>query len=90
MPGSRSTSPDPPEPAALDAALRRLHGCHAPGALSVLHERAAMLFEGTQERFHLTHAWVFALEAGEELRAEALEARLKALERPARQACNAT
>jgi hypothetical protein len=64
MPGSRAASA---EAAALDARLRALHGTGRPGELSRLHAQAAeLLREPAARRFHLTHAWVFALEAGED------------------------
>lgn len=68
--------------ATLDAELTRLHG--DPGAaarLSTLHLKAAAFFEGDAgaRRFQLTHAWVYALVAGDDARVEELERRLRAL-----------
>lgn len=78
MTGSPAVSP---EAAALDAALVRLHGAGRPAELSRLHEQAAAMLaaDPAARRFHLTHAWVYALESGEPGRAEALEAELAAL-----------
>jgi hypothetical protein len=76
MTGSPANSP---EARALDRALIALHGSGRAAELSRLHtEAAAMMTDQGAERFHLTHAWVFALEAGiaEET---ALRRRLKAL-----------
>ena len=76
MTGSPAGSP---EPEALDRALTRLHGSGRAAELSRLHEQAvALMEEDGARRFHLTHAWVFALEAGAP-EAEALRARLAAL-----------
>lgn len=62
--------------AALDAALRRLHGGPDAAALSATHEAAAaLLAEPGARRFHLTQAWVYAMVAGD----AAAEARLQAL-----------
>lgn len=59
--------------ATLDAELIRLHGTREVAKLSRAHERAAkLLTEPGTRRFHLTHAWVHALEAGEEDRATEL------------------
>ena len=68
------------EAAALDAALIRLHRRGEPAALSALHERAAALLAGDAgaRRFHLTQAWVHALEAGERGAVERLAAALAA------------
>lgn len=66
----------------LDEELKRLHGDIASaGRLSALHEQAAETFGENADaaRFHLTHAWVFALVDGREARVTALEARLRAL-----------
>ncbi len=64
---------------ALDADLIRLHGSGDAGALSQLHEHAAVTMdEPGARRFHLTHAWVFALESGDPARSALLEARLRA------------
>ncbi|MEM9012508.1 MAG: hypothetical protein AAGE18_14875 [Pseudomonadota bacterium] len=78
MPGSQTACRT--DPAALDAALHRLHGTPAARELSLLHEEAAGLFDDTgSRRFHLTHAWIYALVAGEGARIGALEAELRAL-----------
>ena len=67
------------DPAALDAALRALHGSGRAGEVAALHEAAAALEADPRgARFHLTHAWVHALEAGDAARVAALEARLRA------------
>ncbi len=66
------------ERAALDAELVRLHGrAEAAPRLSALHEMAAEEAAPGARRFHLTHAWVFALVAGEEARAARLEQALR-------------
>jgi hypothetical protein len=65
--------------ARIGAKLDRLHGRNCPRCLSWLHAEAAALLEAPQaRRFHLTHAWVFALVAGDWARAAELEARLAA------------
>lgn len=70
----------PPEAARIDAELRRLHGRHEPARLSALHRAAAeMVADTSARRFHLTHAWVFALVDGDEAAAAGLEAELRAL-----------
>lgn len=70
----------PDRAAAIDAALRRLHGTEEAARLSALHEEAAGLMKSdAAARFQLTHAWVFALEAGDGSRVAALEARLRSL-----------
>lgn len=66
----------------LNEELTRLHGQleHAP-RLCELHQAAAIHFaqdEGAM-RFHLTHAWVYALVAGDDERVVALEARLQSM-----------
>ena len=61
--------------AALDADLIRLHGSGEAARLSALHEEAAaFLVDPGARRFHLTHAWVHALEAGDWPRVARLEA----------------
>ncbi|MEM6438861.1 MAG: hypothetical protein AAF763_04060 [Pseudomonadota bacterium] len=79
MPGSPTVSADP---AALDAELRALHAAPRTAAraarMAALHEAAAELMDGPAARFHLTHAWVHALEAGEAAPAARLERRLRA------------
>ena len=77
MTGSRAVSA---EAEALDAELIRLHGVGRPARLSELHRRAAaMMADAAARRFHLTHAWVFALEAGDAAEVETLESELRAL-----------
>jgi len=77
MPGSPAAWP----PEALDARLRALHD--QPGAaaeLSHLHQQAmAHHSDPRARRFHLTQAWVFALEAGDTALCAQQEADLKAL-----------
>lgn len=76
MTGSPPASPDA---RALDRALIALHGSGRAAELSHLHaEAAAMMTDVGAERFHLTHAWVFALEAGID-EERALRRQLKAL-----------
>jgi hypothetical protein len=67
--------------AALDTALIALHGCGEAARLSALHRRAAEHFrdDAGARRFHLTHGWVYALEAGDEGVVAGLEAELRAL-----------
>ncbi|MEO1199415.1 MAG: hypothetical protein AAFX39_09295 [Pseudomonadota bacterium] len=85
MTGSQAASADrlggdPIDRAELDVALKALHGTGAAGELSRLHETAAeMMADSASRRFHLTHAWVFALEAGDVERSNSLEAKLCAL-----------
>lgn len=77
MTGSPAVSREA-EAAALDAELIRLHGSGAADRLAVLHERAAgFLGDPGARRFHLTHAWVFALEAGDGSRVDRLETALR-------------
>lgn len=78
MTGSRAGWPDA---AALDAALRAHHAGDDAVALCVLHQQAAALTPNRAERrFHLTHAWVYALVAGNEEDIARLEMELRALE----------
>ncbi len=67
--------------AALDAALLKAHAEEDGPTLARLYSEAADLSEAAGEHeamcFYLTHAYVFALEAGS-AEAEALHARLKA------------
>ena len=64
----------------LDAGLMAAHGSGDWRVLSQLHETAANLLETPEEeRFHLTHAWVFALVGGDDERIAGLETRLKSL-----------
>ena len=61
------------ELAAVDADLIRLHGSREIAKLSCLHEKAAALLDDAgARRFHLTHAWVYALECGDKDRANRL------------------
>lgn len=79
MTGSPHASP-PDRRKQVDAALTRLHGRQEHAAdLSALHEEAAADFATTAEerRFHLTHAWVYALVTGDDARSETLEAELR-------------
>ena len=50
----------------LDNALLELHKSGKVKELSTLHQEAAELLDGDDfaVRFHLTHAYIFALEAG--------------------------
>jgi len=73
MTGSHAAFSD----ADLDLALRALHGSGRAAELSAAHLAAADRRHGREARFHLTHAWVFALEAGADV--AAIEARLRAL-----------
>lgn len=67
--------------AALEAELLAAHEIRDAARLSLLYARAARLadFGGERERaaFYLTHAWVFALDAGLD-EAERLQADLRA------------
>ena len=74
MTGSRGDLADlSAELAALDADLIRLHGSREIARLSLLHEKAAALLKDARaRRFHLTHAWVYALECGDKDRADRL------------------
>lgn len=69
------------ELAALDAELVRLHGRGPPARLAALHRAAAEALAGDAlgHRFHLTHAYVHALEAGDWAGAEELAGRLRAV-----------
>lgn len=67
-----------PARAALDAALLAAHARGDRAALIGLYAEAAETAAGTAAAFYLTHAFVFALEAGD-TRAPALKARLVAL-----------
>ncbi|MGB0928353.1 MAG: hypothetical protein ACPGVA_14150 [Pikeienuella sp.] len=68
--------------AEINEELTRLHGqlAHAP-RLCQLHQQAAAHFVNDEGavRFHLTHAWVYALVAGDEAETAQLETRLQAL-----------
>lgn len=79
MTGSPPASP-PDRRREVDAALTRLHGRQdCADQLSALHEEAAANFAETAEerRFHLTHAWVYALVDGSDARVALLEDRLR-------------
>jgi hypothetical protein len=54
--------------AALDDALTTLHGSAHAAHLCALHRVAADYWSTDPDRvaFHLTHAWIYALEAGDE------------------------
>lgn len=68
-------SPDAAD--ALDAELRRLHGGPDAAALTRLHESAAAaMSDPAAARFHLTHAWVYALVCGDDAQIAALESQL--------------
>lgn len=74
MTGSQTVSADI---AALDAALRTTNDA---AARVDLHRRAAEVVELLPERrFHLTHAWIYALVSGQVEAADALERELRAL-----------
>ncbi len=86
MTGSlRASPPDrrvPDRKAEVDADLTRLHGRQdCASQLSALHEEAANDFAVTAEerRFHLTHAWVYALVDGDDARIVTLEDQLRRL-----------
>lgn len=68
--------------AALNVELTQLHGqlAHAP-RLSELHQEAATLFatDPGAARFHLTHAWVYALVAGDDALVASLEDQLRVM-----------
>ncbi len=81
MTGSPPVSP-PDRRKQVDAELTRLHGRQEHAAdLSALHEEAAADFAATQNerRFHLTHAWVYALVDGDDARVDILQAELIAI-----------
>ena len=67
---------------ALDAALLRAHGAQNRDALIDLYAEAADDASEDEAAFFLTHAMVFALEAGDP-RAEDIRARLVAMGREA-------
>lgn len=78
MTGSPALSAD--GAVALDAALRRLHGSGDAAALSALHCKAAGMMTSNEEaRFHLTHAWVYAMVAGDPFETARLERTLRDL-----------
>ena len=77
MTGSQAASPDA---ARLDAALRAHHAGGDAAALSALHcQAAALMTDPAARRFHLTHAWIYALVAGDAARITTLERQLRAL-----------
>jgi hypothetical protein len=53
--------------AALDSALMTLHGSGEAGELCALHRVAAAYWgdDAAQAAFHRTHAYIYALEAGD-------------------------
>ncbi len=53
--------------AALDEALMALHGSGEPSELCALHQLAAQFWgdDTAQAAFHRTHAYIYALEAGD-------------------------
>jgi hypothetical protein len=64
----------------IDAQMRALHDSGAHDTLSRLHEEAASRPLPMEERrFHLTHAWVYALVEGDTARVTSLERELRAL-----------
>ena len=79
MTGSPGACAPDPALARLDAALIALHRSGDAAGLADLHERtaAALAADPGARRFQLTHAWVFALEAGDEARVRRLEAALR-------------
>lgn len=83
MTGSRGALADIAQPIsapALDAELRRLHGSGEAAALSALHVHAAELMPSPEgRRFHLTHAWIYALVAGDPFATVKLEAELRSM-----------
>lgn len=79
--GIAATAPDPgtdARRAALDAALLAAHATGDRPALIGLYAEASEGTSGTAAAFYLTHAYVFALEAGDP-RAAVLKARLVAI-----------
>ncbi|MEM8877678.1 MAG: hypothetical protein AAGD23_07375 [Pseudomonadota bacterium] len=82
MTGSRVDWPDGAScsDAEIDSQLKRLHGTGAAARLSQLHEEAARrIVDPHARRFHLTHAWVFAMEDGDKERAAELASQLRRL-----------
>ncbi|QHQ34969.1 hypothetical protein [Algicella marina] len=64
--------------ARIDAALKADPQGTNPGALSQRHCEAASLQTSPEaRRFHLTHAWIFALVAGDEVATASLESALR-------------
>ncbi|RED13189.1 hypothetical protein [Pontivivens insulae] len=65
------------DPAQIDAELHALHGGPDAARLSALHEEALPHMPTMQEqRFQLTHAWIYALVHGDEARICKLEQQL--------------
>ncbi|SOH93747.1 hypothetical protein SAMN06273572_102425 [Monaibacterium marinum] len=65
----------------IDAELHRLHDTPDPQQHSQIHERAARLLpDPAEQRFHLTHAWVYALVHGEPTNIDRLETTLRQLD----------
>jgi hypothetical protein len=77
MPAAPHGAADPAR-AALDAALLAAHAKGDRATLIGLYAEAAEAARGTAAAFYLTHAFVFALEAGD-ARAPVLKARLVAI-----------
>ncbi len=74
-----SPAPLPTEAEILDRDLRRYHGTGDAARLCALHKRAAVLVSDPCEaRFHLTHAWIYALVLGDREDVEGLERQLRA------------
>ena len=70
----------PADPDSLDADLRAAHDGDDWAHLSALNRAAAAQgASDAEERFFLTHAWVFALVEGNAAAVADLETRLKAL-----------
>ena len=51
--------------AGLDARLLAAHEAGDPSILAALYAEASCAAEGEAAAFYLTHAWIFALEAGD-------------------------
>lgn len=69
-----------PDAQEIDAALKADPEGRNPARLAKLHEEAAALLSTAEEqRFHLTHAWVYALVSGNTAQSNALEKRLTSL-----------
>lgn len=65
---------------ALDGLLQSLHADGPPAKRAAAYEQAAGFVGAPEaERFHLTHAYIFALEAGDEVAELRLANRLRAL-----------
>lgn len=65
---------------ALDQALRDKHGTADARGMMVLHELAVRFWEDDirQKSFHLTHAYIYALESGDWNSVDALYRKLSA------------